>query len=70
VFLLAILDHVDGRGRARLDEVVQTFRDFYLMRSRRGLPIEGPNLRMADVDNLSDGDIRSIILQMPFRKFE
>jgi superfamily II DNA or RNA helicase len=70
VFLLAILDHVDERGRARLDEVVRSFRNFYLMRSQQGLPVERPAMRMADVCGLSDDEIRSVILQMPFRKFE
>jgi superfamily II DNA or RNA helicase/very-short-patch-repair endonuclease len=70
VFLLAMLDHVDPRGRARLDEVVQSFRDFYLMRSRQGLPVERPNILMYDVCSLSDDNIRTIILKNPFRKFE
>ncbi len=70
VMLLAILDHVDDRGRAAIDAVVPAFHAFYLDRLRRGLPVERPGMRMAQADRLSHDDVRSLMLGMPFRKFE
>lgn len=70
VLLLAILDSVDNRGKAAVDEVVALFRKFYEDRSRAGLPVEKPNVRMAKVGELDDADIRRVMLGMPFEKFE
>ena len=47
VMLLAILDHVDDRGRAPIDAVASTFHAFYLDRLRQGLAVERPGMRMA-----------------------
>lgn len=70
VLLLAVFDHVDERGRARLDDVVRSFRSFYLARESEGLPVERPSMRMAQVSSLTEEDTRAIMLGMPFRKFE
>jgi len=70
VLLLAILDKVDERGRARLDEVVFAFHAFYLGRLESGLPVERPRMRMQQADQCSQDDVRSVMLSMPFRKFE
>ena len=70
VMLLAILDHVDERGRALIDAVALTFHAFYLDRLRQGLTVERGGMRMAQADRLSLEDVRSLMLGMPFRKFE
>jgi superfamily II DNA or RNA helicase len=70
VLLLAILDRVDERGRARLDDVVVAFHAFYLGRLDKGLPIERTGMRMQQAERLSQDDVRSVMLNMPFRKFE
>jgi Helicase conserved C-terminal domain len=70
VMLLAILDHVDDRGRAAIDAVVSAFHAYYLDRLRRGVPVERAGMRMAQADRLSHEDVRSLMLGMPFRKFE
>jgi hypothetical protein len=70
VMLLAILDHVDERGRAPIDAVVAAFQGFYLDRLRRGLAVERAGMRMGQADRLSLEDVRSLMLGMPFRKFE
>jgi hypothetical protein len=69
VLLLAILDSVDNRGKAPVNKVVAFFRKFYEDRSRAGLPVEKPNVRMAKVGELDDADIRRVMLGMPFEKF-
>jgi superfamily II DNA or RNA helicase len=70
VLLLAFLDHADERGRCRLAEVVGSFRQFYLDRLRLGFPPERPSLRMAQADQLTEDEVRTVMLGMPFRKFE
>ncbi len=70
VLLLAMLDKVDERGRARLDDVVQAFQAFYLGRLSQGLAVERTGMRMQQSDHLSLDDVRSVMLAMPFRKFE
>src|SRR5207248_731589 len=70
VLLLALLDHVDGRGRARIADVVRSFQAFYADRLRQGSPVERPSMRMAQADRLSEEDVRAVMLGMPFRKFE
>jgi hypothetical protein len=70
VMLLAILDHFDDRGRAAIDAVVSAFHAYYLDRLRRGVPVERAGMRMTQADRLSHEDVRSLMLGMPFRKFE
>ncbi len=70
VMLRAILDHVDDRGRAPIDAVASSFRAFYLDRLQRGLSVERAGMRMAQADRLALEEVRSIMLAMPFRKFE
>jgi superfamily II DNA or RNA helicase len=70
VMLLSMLRHANERGSARIDEVVRSFREFYLDRLHRGLPVEGHSTRMARVSELCEDDVRALMLGMPFRKFE
>jgi superfamily II DNA or RNA helicase len=70
VMLLALLDCVDSHGRARLADVVNKFRRFYLDRKVAGLPVEWTNARMARVDSLDDAKVQRVMLEMPFEKFE
>ena len=70
VMLLALLDNVDGNGRASLASVVGTFRRFYEKRRQDGLVVEKPNLRLANIENLDDATIQRVMIEMPFEKFE
>jgi superfamily II DNA or RNA helicase len=70
VLLQAVLEHVDTQGRARIDEVTRSFQAFYRDRLGQGLPVERPAMRMAEVDRLTEDDVRAVMLGMPFRKFE
>ncbi len=70
VLLLAILDNVDERGRVRIEDLVVGFHNFYLSRLQRGLPAETAGMRMQQASQLSMDDVRSVLLRMPFRKFE
>jgi hypothetical protein len=70
VMLLAILDSVDSHGRASLADVVGKFRRFYEQRKEGGLVVERANARLAKVDDLEDGEVQRVMLDMPFEKFE
>jgi hypothetical protein len=70
VLLLAILDCVDSHGRARLLDVVASFRRFYECRKEAGLPVERASVRMARFEHLNDAEVQRIILDRPFEKFE
>ena len=70
VLLLVMLAKVDEQGRAQLDDIVKGFQAYYVDRAERGLPIERDGMRMQRAGDLSPEDVRSLMLQMPFRKYE
>jgi hypothetical protein len=70
VLLLTMLESVDEHGRALLDQVVQGFQSFYLDRQKNGLRVERAGMRMERASDLSLDEVRSLMLAMPFRKFE
>jgi superfamily II DNA or RNA helicase len=70
VMLRAILDAVDEQGRAPIDKVVQSFHAFYLQRNQAGARVERDSVRMARATQLSEDEVRRIMLAMPFKKFE
>ncbi len=69
VFILAFLDHMDGNGQARLEDVVQGFATFYEKRIEQGLPAEKKPCIFTK-GGYSDKDVERLILSMPFKRFE
>lgn len=70
VMLLALLHLVDGEGKCRLEDLVARFHRFYVERAARGLVVERGRSRLGRPEELAPGEIESIILTMPFEKFE
>jgi superfamily II DNA or RNA helicase len=70
VMLLALLDHVDANGRARLADVVRAFRRFYEERREAGLIVERPLAAMGRVADLDETEVQRLMLAKPFEKFE
>jgi superfamily II DNA or RNA helicase len=70
VFLRAMTGELDTKGRAAVTKVAARFKEFYVDRAARGLLIDKPELRIANLDQLSDSEIASIMISMPFRKFQ
>jgi hypothetical protein len=70
VMLLALLERVDSSGKAGLADVVCSFREFYERRKADGLVVERAGTRMARVGELDDAEVRRLMLEMPFEKFE
>lgn len=70
VMLQSLVTCVDEQGKARLDEVVRGFHSFYLQRERDCLTVERTTARMAKASALSEEEVRSVMLSMPFEKFE
>jgi superfamily II DNA or RNA helicase len=70
VMLLALLDSIDEKGKAKVTQVVQAFRRFYEQRRAAGLQVDRPTVRMSRVDGLEETEVQAIMLGMPFEKFE
>ena len=69
VFMIAFIDTMDQRGRAKISSIVTRFRAFYQQRSNAGKIIDRATLRIAKLEELSDDELTQIIISMPFRKF-
>ena len=70
VLMLCLLDTIDERGRAKMNDLVERFRDFYLQRAAKGKTTEKPTITMSRVTELELSEIQSVVLKMPFEKFE
>lgn len=70
VFLLAMFDNTDKKGRVPIDAVLKDFLNFYLQRGDKNLPVEKEHARMKDATSLGEDEVRQIMLQNPFEKFE
>ena len=70
VLLMGLLELADDVGRINVPELVQFFKCFYIQRLENGQVVERPTSRIARITNLTDTDIESILLAMPFEKFE
>ena len=68
--LLSMLKHVNERGSAPIDDVAQSFHQFYLNRLHCVLRVEHQSNTMARAGDLSEDEVRTVMLRMPFRKFE
>jgi superfamily II DNA or RNA helicase len=69
VMLLALLDSVDEKGRAKVSDLARRFGDFYEKRRQAGLTVERANTVMARVESLGEADIQRVVLRMPLEKF-
>jgi len=56
-------------GTARLEDVVQSFADYYETRIAKGLPAE-KNPCIFTKGGYTDKDVERLILSMPFKRFE
>ncbi|HQU45394.1 MAG TPA: hypothetical protein PK867_21440, partial [Pirellulales bacterium] len=70
VFLLALLDSVDDKGRASIAVVASKFRAFYQARRAATIIIERPGAAMAAIGEMDDAAVQRVMLRMPFEKFE
>jgi superfamily II DNA or RNA helicase len=70
VMMLALLDAINERGRARVIDVAGRFREFYAARRGAGLCVERDSATMSRVDQLDDSEVMQVLLRMPFEKFE
>lgn len=69
VFILAFLDHMDERGQARIEDVVQEFASFYEHRLEQGKAAEKRPCIFTK-GGYTDKDVERLILSMPFKPFE
>lgn len=69
VFILAFLDHMDERGQARIEDVVQEFASFYERRIEQGKAAEKRPCIFTK-GGYTNKDVERLILSMPFKRFE
>src|SRR5262249_10350150 len=70
VFLLALLDSVNGEGKAELAGVARSFGAFYQRRREADLVVEDARARRSRSGELDEGAVRDVMVRMPFEKFE
>ena len=69
VFILAYLDQMDESGKARLEDVADSFAAFYEERIEAGLPAEKKPCIFTR-GGYTQKDVERLILSMPFKRFE
>ena len=69
VLIKAVLKYADSRGRVKLEDIVNYFRDYYESRRSAGLTVEKSNSIFAK-GGYTDKDAQRNILSNPFKRFE
>ncbi|MFI3326714.1 MAG: ATP-dependent helicase, partial [Clostridia bacterium] len=69
VLLKAILLHADKKGRVKLSDIVEYFREFYANRKICGLNVEKANSIFVESDYTDKGAEKNILAN-PFKRFE
>ncbi len=69
VFIKVFLDFMDEDGKARIEDVVGGFTEFYENRKQSGLPPEKKPCIFTKGE-YSNKDVENLILSMPFKRFE
>jgi superfamily II DNA or RNA helicase len=69
VLIKAILQYTDDKGRVKLSDIVDYFKEFYENRRTSGLTVEKANSIFAK-GNYTDKDAEHNILSNPFKRFE
>ena len=69
VLLKAIFEHIDEKGRIRVEDIIDYFIDFYETRRLKGLPIEKKN-SIYYKGNYNRKDVERNIFANPFKRFE
>lgn len=70
VLMLSLLDSIDDRGRAKISDLIERFRDFYMKRHNDQKTVEKKSITLSRVTELDLAEIQSIVIKMPFEKFE
>jgi len=69
VLLKAMLEHVDDKGRVRVEDMVNYFMDFYRARKESGLVVEKKSSLYCK-DGYTRKDVERNIFSNPFKRFE
>lgn len=69
VLLKAVFANIDKKGRVKLEDIVNYFKEFYNSRKIEGLPVEKSNSIFCR-DDYTDKEVERNILSNPFRRFE
>jgi len=69
VLLKAMFEHVDEKGRVRVEDIVNYFMGFYRVRKESGLVVEKKSSLYCK-DGYSRKDVERNIFSNPFKRFE
>lgn len=69
VFLLSFFEHMDNDGKARIEDVLDSFIEFYKDRKEQGLIVE-KNSSIFLSDTYTRKEAERLMLSMPFRVYE
>jgi len=69
VLLKAMFEHVDEKGRVRVEDMVNYFTDFYRARKESGLVVEKKS-SLYSKDGYTRKDVERNIFSNPFKRFE
>ncbi len=69
VLVKALFKLIDREGKVKMDDLVKEFREFYVQRARKGLPVEiGPTI-LNNPSTVSDNELRRLIITNPLERF-
>ncbi len=69
VMVKAFFKLVDREGKAKVDELVREFRDYYVQRLAAGEPLERDASIMAHPTEASNEEIKRLLIDMPVQRF-
>ena len=69
VFLMSFFEHMNEEGKAYLEDVVATFKEFYDDRANKGLIAE-KHSSILNTGGYTEKDVEQLILSMPFKVYE
>ncbi len=70
VFMLGMLELANEEGEVKIDDLMKYYKQFYLVRIERGLPVDRPNCVYTREYLEDDVKLKQSILSNPFEKFE
>jgi hypothetical protein len=69
VLVKALFKLIDREGKVKMEDLVKEFRDFYVQRATKGLPVEIGATILNNPGIVSDTELRRLIITNPFERF-
>jgi len=69
VLVKALFKLIDREGKVKMDDLVKEFREFYIQRASKGLPVEIGATILNNPGIVSDTELRRLIITNPLERF-